>query len=168
MLAGHRVVMRRGSTPTLLPLFPPGSRKWEASSQAKEGAALVSFCRCDKMPAMEDLKGKGLFRLLVSKGLVYGELAPLLLGLHEAEGQGREQYAKAYLEADRRQIEQDETRDKKNLLRLAFGPTSSHLIPLPHAFSHDPEPLSGLVVREMSAHMVQYPLCGTTSCGPNF
>lgn len=109
MLAGHQVVMRRGSTPTLMPLLPPGSRKWEASSQAKEGAALASFC-CDKRPAMEDLKGKGLFWLLGSKGLVYGELAPLLLGLHEAEGQGREQYTKAYLEADRRQIEQNKKR----------------------------------------------------------
>lgn len=98
-------MIRRGSTPTLMPLLPPGSRKWEASSQAKEGAALASFC-CDKRPAMEDLKVKGLFWLLGSKGLVYGELAPLLLGLHE----GREQYTKADLEAGRRQIEQDKKR----------------------------------------------------------
>lgn len=39
---------------------------------------------------MEDLKGKGLFWLLSSKGLVYGELASMLLDLPEAEGQGRE------------------------------------------------------------------------------
>lgn len=59
---------------------------------------------------MEDLKGKGLFWLLSSKGLVYGELASMLLDLLEAEGQGREQYTRADLMADRRQIEQNKKR----------------------------------------------------------